>query len=300
MKPLFEINYTQDDIDAVEKVIRRGSHWSKGPEIDNFESELSQYLNRKYCLVFNSGCSALFASLVVYDCRGKKVGVTDFTYRGVHHVIEQVGGTIGYMPMSKEISHMDLEDMDDGFIIENDIVVLTHIAGFPAMHSKRVRNLADRHGFVLIEDACQGFGASLDNEKVGSFGDVVILSFCQNKIVTSGEGGAVLTDDWRVYSQMKEIREYNMRMSSVQAALGYSQFVRIGSTIKERRRQAHILETKYPCALEKSIGSFETYQMYLVEQEMEIPDGYETKMRFDGCELLKEIPLSLSQEVAAP
>ena len=136
--------------------------------------------------------------------------------------------------------------------------------------------------------------------KVGTFGEISILSFCQNKVITTGgEGGALLTDRIGVYLYGKEIKGIQLPHVIPPAAIGLSQISRIDEIIEERRRQAHILNKVYPCALKELPGHYQTYQMYLVKPEVEVPDYVETKMRFDGCELLKEIPLALSQVVAA-
>jgi perosamine synthetase len=280
--PLFTSQLTDKDIAEGERVLRRNYQLTKGEEVVEFERALAEYVVRKYCVVVNSGCSALEIALRIIQ--PDKIVMSPFTYHGVFHVLQR--NNISY-------DFLEIEENTYGFLpcgISSSKRMMTHIAGFPNQNADE----------CLIEDACQGFGARIKNKNVGTFGEIAILSFCQNKVVTTGgEGGALLTDRIGVYLYAKRIREYNYRMSSHAAAIGLSQLSRIDEIIEERRRQAHILNKVYPCALKELPGHYQTYQMYLVKPEVEVPDYVETKMRFDGCELLKEIPLALSQVVAA-
>lgn len=280
--PLFTSQLTDKDISEGERVLRRNYQLTKGEEVIEFERALADYVGRKYCVVVNSGCSAL--EIALHILMPHTVYIQPFTYHGVFKVINRYGSGVCFMEM---------EELTYGFLpcgrSGNDRI-MTHIAGFPNQCSDE----------CMIEDACQGFGGRVKNRKVGTYGNISILSFCQNKIITTGgEGGALLMDKLGQYMSAKECREYNYRMSSHAAAIGLSQLSRIDEIIEERRRQAAILKAYYPCALTELPGHYQTYQMYLVKPEVEVPDYCETKMRFDGCELLKEIPLALSQVVAA-
>lgn len=284
---LFTSQLTDKDISEGERVLRRNSSLAKGEEIVEFERALAEYVGRKYCVVVNSGCSALDIALRIIN--PKCISLQKFTYPGVFNVIERNKIKRTYLQMEIETYGVNAPCITEA----QECIMLTHIGGFfsrDAFHCE-------------IEDACQGFGSKRDgyvSYNAGQLGIVSILSFCQNKIITTGgEGGAILTDSTLYYAMAKEFRETNYRMSSHQAAIGLSQLSRIDEIIEERRRQAHILNKVYPCALKELPGHYQTYQMYLVKPEVEVPDYVETKMRFDGCELLKEIPLALSQVVAA-
>jgi dTDP-4-amino-4,6-dideoxygalactose transaminase len=271
--PLFRSYLTAKDIAEGERVLRRNRSLSKGDEIVEFERALADYVGRKYCVVVNSGCSALRIGLRILD---EQFWIPRFTYHGVIEICDEMGAFRCYCEYDSETY---------GAIVNSRTTLLTHIAGFPAVGSSE----------VFLEDACQGFGSKIKNRKIGTYGRIALLSFCQNKLITTGgEGGALLTDNSRYYSEALRIREYNYRMSSHQAAIGLSQLSRIDEIIANRRAMADKLKEKYPCALKELPGHFQTYQMYLVKPEVEVPDYVETKMRFDGCELLKEIPLDWS------
>jgi perosamine synthetase len=128
---------------------------------------------------------------------------------------------------------------------------------------KQLKEVAQSHGLVLIEDAAEALGASVNGRKVGSFGDAAILSFCQSKIITTGEGGAVVADSNEIYERLKLIRShgraetadyfssteymdyvtlgYNFRMSSITAALGIAQLNKISTIISMRQNKADYL-----------------------------------------------------------
>lgn len=298
--PLFTSQLTDKDIAEGERVLRRNYQLTKGEEVVEFERALADYVGRKYCVVVNSGCSALRMALDIQTVRDNPVVVQDFTYHGVHEVVKEYGSVLS-ADIEKDTYGLDWNHFHDypEFMERDRCVIITHIAGFPSKHSIELTAVFEMNDMNVLEDACQGFGGRIDGRKVGTLGFISILSFCQNKIITTGgEGGALLTDYDDVYNDLIEQREYNYRMSSHAAAMGLSQLSRIDEIIEERRRQAHILNKVYPCALKELPGHYQTYQMYLVKPEVEVPDYVETKMRFDGCELLKEIPLALSQVVA--
>jgi perosamine synthetase len=134
-----------------------------------------------------------------------------------------------------------------------------HYGGSPCM-IREIKEIAEDHKILLIEDAAESFGAKIGNEKVGDFGDSAMISFCQNKVVTTGDGGAVITDSQDVYERLKLVRShgrlenmdyfstwkemdyvvlgYNYRMSDITAALGISQLNKIDNLIDMRRRNA--------------------------------------------------------------
>lgn len=163
-----------------------------------------------------------------------------------------------------------------------------------------IRQLAEEKGLILIEDAAGALGAKLNGRMVGAFGESAIFSFAPNKLVTTGEGGAVVTDSDLVYENLKLIRShgraessdyfssrspmdyvrlgFNFRMSTMTAALGLSQIRKVEQLIAMRNEKAAYLSSRLS-ELERVIpprtveGRRHTYQMYTVR----LPDGEKTK-----------------------
>ena len=159
---------------------------------------------------------------------------------------------------------------------------------------REIREVAEDHNLLIIEDAAEAFGAKIGTEKVGSFGDSAMISFCQNKVITTGDGGAVITDSRDVYERLKLVRShgrlentdyfstwkemdyvvlgYNYRMSDITAALGISQLKKIDRLIHMRRRNAARLTKAFSRI--RSIAPpkppsdyYHIYQMYTIRTE---------------------------------
>jgi perosamine synthetase len=141
-----------------------------------------------------------------------------------------------------------------------------HYGGCPC-DIAALRDIADDHKLILIEDAAESFGADIKNRKVGTFGDSAMFSFCQNKIITTGEGGAIVTESRDLFEKMKLIRShgrletcdyfstsavmdyvalgYNFRMSTITAALGVAQIKKVEGIIEMRTRVADLYTSMF-------------------------------------------------------
>ena len=160
---------------------------------------------------------------------------------------------------------MDPNDLETKISKKTKAIIPVHYGGLPCKIDE-IKEISNKNKFYLIEDAAESFGASLNGRKIGSFGTVSILSFAGNKILTTGEGGALCTDSKQLYEKIKLIRShgrrlhseyfssmqdhdyfslgYNWRMSSMTAALGLSQFDKLNRIIQLRRRLARFYALK--------------------------------------------------------
>jgi len=293
--PLFKTYWEEEDIDAVAKVIRRGNYWTTGPELEELERNISKYIGLKYALSFNSGTSALHAVLLAHDVKDKEVIVPSFTFISTVNSTILAGGKPVFAEIEKESYGLDAEDVKEKINSKTKAIIPVHYAGGACKDIKALREIAKDHDLLLIEDAAESLGSTIDNKKVGSFGNSSMFSFCQNKIITSGEGGIILTDLKNVYAKLKLIRShgrqenkegyfsttkeldytqvgYNFRMSSITAALVNSQFKKIDKIIKMRKEKAkyydkllsNIKGMKIPSKIKNSCH---VYQMYTIQFE---------------------------------
>ncbi len=269
--PLYKVTWNKDDVKAVTQVIKRGMYWTGGKENVQLESEVSQYLDRRYGALFNSGTSALTALLLAYDIGpGDEVIVPAFTYPSTVDVVRFTGARPVFADIEEETYGLDMEDVEERITDKSKAIIAVHVYGLPCRIAE-LRDLADKHGILLMEDAAEALGAKYIGTKVGSYGDGAILSFAGNKIITTGEGGMALTDSLDINSRLGEIkRNRSWRMSTIQAALGITQFKKLEILLELRRKNAHYLSNKlyrlhkemrvpYPPA-----GSTHTYQFYTI------------------------------------
>ena len=178
----------------VSQVIRKGAFWAAAPNIAQFKEKLSEYLAVSYCVTFNSGTSALHAILLAYGiAQGDKVIVPSVTFITTANAPLFVGAKPVFADIEDVTFGLDPDDVSRKITGKTKAIIPIHFAGSPCM-VKQLKEMAQSHGPVFIEDAAEALGASVNGRKVGSFGDAAILSFCQNKIITTGEGGAVVAD----------------------------------------------------------------------------------------------------------
>jgi len=288
--PLFKIYWDEDDVQAVDEVIKSGMYWTTGPKSKEFEKLIAEYLGRKYAVVFNSGTSALHAAVQAHRIRTGEVIVPSFTFIATSNSLLMGGIKPVFADIEEKTFGLNPLDVEEAITKKTVAIIPVHYGGSPCL-IRELREIAEDHKILLIEDAAESFGAKIGKEKVGNFGDSAMVSFCQNKVVTTGEGGAVVTDSEDVYERLKLVRShgrlenmdyfstwkemdyvvlgYNYRMSDITAALGVSQLRKIDKLIHMRRRNAALL-TEALAGVKSMIspkppeGYYHIYQMYTV------------------------------------
>jgi perosamine synthetase len=289
--PLFKIYCDKEDVVMVNEAIQRGMHWAIGPNIERFENMLSEYLSTKYALVFNSGTSALHAILLACGIgQGDEVIVPSFTFIATANAPLFVGAKPVFADIEDRTYGLNPADVERRITPKTKAVMPIHYGGCPCSIGE-LREIARKHNLLLIEDAAEALGATVDDKKTGSFGNAAILSFCSNKVITTGEGGAIVTDSAETYERLKLIRShgraetanyfssneymdyvtlgYNFRMSDITATLGIAQLGKIDRVIEMRRGNAKMLSAKLSRISEIEIprapdNFFHVYQMYTI------------------------------------
>ena len=264
--PLFRIYQDEEDVKKVTDVIKRGEYWALGPEIIEFESRIAKYAATKYCVVFNSGTSALHAALLACKIKdGAKIAVPSFSFIATANCTLFVGGRPVFVDIEEERLGMNPEGL--GQIVRKekiDAVIPVHYGGCPCKIEEIVR---ESKKAIVIEDAAESFGATNKGKMTGTFGAAGVLSFAPNKVITTGEGGAVITDNREIYERLILARShgrldvagnyfatteasdyvelgYNFRMASMVAALGVAQIEKAEKIIRMRRQRADYLNKK--------------------------------------------------------
>lgn len=289
--PLFKIYWDEQDVERVSEVIKSGANWATGPNVQEFENRLAQYVGSKYALVFNSGTSALHAILVAYNIgEGDEVIVPSFTFIATANCALFVGARPVFADIEESTYGLDPEDVEEKITPKTKAIMPVHYSGL-ACHIEELAQIARKRNLLLIEDAAESLGASVGGKKVGKFGDAAMFSFCAPKVITTGEGGALVTDSTETYEKLKLIRShgrvetadyfatseyleyvtlgYNFRMSNILAALGIAQLEKIDRIIQMRRERAAHMSEKLSSVGEISLPTapdnfFHLYQMYTI------------------------------------
>lgn len=298
--PLFKIYWDNEDIEMVKDAIQRGMSWAIGPNIGKVEGMLADYIGTKYALAFNSGTSALHAALLAYGIgEGDEVIVPSFTFIATANAPLFVGAKPVFADIEEKTYGLDPKDVEGWITPKTKAILPIHYGGSPCFVHE-LKQVAERYNLLLIEDAAESLGAAINGKKVGSFGNCAILSFCANKVITTGEGGAVVTNSAEIYEKLKLIRShgraetanyfssteymdyvtlgYNFRMSDITAALGIAQLGKTDRVIEMRRRNSERMSVRLSAIAEIEVphspdGFFHVYQMYIIR----VKDGQEKR-----------------------
>ena len=289
--PLYKVSNDSSEIIAISKVIKRGTDWAIGPEIEEFEKTLAKYIGTKYCISFNSGTSAGHAALLTYNLKkNDQVLVPSFSFIATANWPLMVNSKTKFVDIEDKNYGMDPNKIENSISKNTKIVMPIHYAGLPCKINE-IKEITKRKKIALIEDAAESIGSKVNNKNVGTFGELGIFSFAGNKIITSGEGGAVVTNSKEKFEKLKLIRShgrktinnyfssiqtpeyvelgYNWRMSSITAALCLAQLNKIEKLIKARRQNAKYYQKKLQKISEIKIheepkGYKHVYQLYSV------------------------------------
>ena len=222
----------------------------------DFEERFAEYVGTKYAIGVNSGTSALEIPLRALDVKGHSVIVPTNTFFATPASVIHAGGKVIFADVTENLC-IDPASVRENIREDTKGVIVVHIGGIVAPRIKDIQEICKEHGLFLIEDAAHAHGSTLDGKMAGSFGDAAAFSFYPTKVMTSGEGGMITTNDKKIYERAQIFRDqgkagffgnvhtemgYNWRMSEVHAAIGLSQFARLGEFIDDRRKIARIYD----------------------------------------------------------
>lgn len=249
--PLAKPEILESDIAAVTAVLR-SSRLSQGPVLRAFEKALAAYLNIQHAVAVNSGTSGLQLALQALGIdAGDEVILPSFSFMAVTNAVLAARAIPVFVDIDPHTLNLDPAKLAPLLSARTRAIIVVHTFGIPAA-IQPILALARRHRFYVIEDACEALGAEAHGVKVGATGDVGIFAFYPNKQITTGEGGAVVTNSpelaQRVRTLANQGREvstnwfqhteagYSYRLADVNCALGLQQLSRI-EAILERREQ---------------------------------------------------------------
>ena len=253
MIPVYQPWITEKERQYVDEAM--ASTWisSKGAFLDRFERGFSGYLGADHGIAAANGTVALhlaFAALGIGP--GDEVIVPSLTYVASVNAISYTGATPVFVDSDAERWNLDPELLERAITPRTRAIEVVHLYGYPA-DMDPILDIAQRHGLAVVEDAAEAHGAEYRGRKVGSIGTVGVFSFFGNKIVTTGEGGMVVTNDEALAERARHLRGqgvsstrtywhdvigFNYRMTNVAAAIGCAQLERIDETLDAKRRVA--------------------------------------------------------------
>lgn len=253
----------KNDIKEVVKVL--GSDFlTQGPKSKEFEVALCKYTGADYAVVVSNGTAALHIACLAAGIRqGDEVVTSPLTFLASANCILYCGADPVFSDIEEDTGNIDSAKLEKNITKRTKAVIPVHFAGHPC-DLRAIRKIAKKYRLMIIEDAAHSLGAKFKDSKIGSgeYSDMTIMSFHPVKHITTGEGGAVLTNDKSLYDRLIMLRShgvtkeklknvsdgswyyemqllgYNYRLTDIQSALGISQLKRIEYFVKKRRNIA--------------------------------------------------------------
>ncbi len=281
--PLFELNYDDREENAVLNVLK--SKWiSSGQKCSELEDIMKEMFGTKYALTVTNCTAALHLSLCALGIKeGDEVIVPSLTFVATVNSVMYTGAKPVFCDVESYIRPViDPYKVEKLITNRTKAIVVMHYAGF-SCDMDGIVNIAEKYGLKVVEDACHGPLSEYKGRKLGTIGDVGCFSFFSNKNVSTGEGGAVITDDAELYNKIKLLRShgmtamsyerstghavsydvvelgFNYRLDDIRASLGIEQFKKLEEDIVKRRS----VRNKYIDRLKKIkdiIIPFEKYE----------------------------------------
>ncbi|HOP76917.1 MAG TPA: DegT/DnrJ/EryC1/StrS family aminotransferase [Thermogutta sp.] len=264
--PVFE----PDEVTAVVRVLQSGkvNYWT-GQEARRFEEEFAQAVECRYAVAVANGTVALEAALEALGIGpGDEVVVTCRSFVASAACVLRVGATPVFADVDRDSQNITAETIAPVLTPRTRAVIAVHLAGWPC-DMDPIMELASRAGLAVIEDCAQAHGARYKGQPVGSLGHIAAFSFCQDKIITTGgEGGMVTTNDPQLWRKVWELKDHgknwdlirqpgngtfrwvheslgtNWRMTEMQAAIGRVALTKLENWVGIRRANAAILRRR--------------------------------------------------------
>jgi len=256
--PLADPDIGNEEIEQVLEVLK--SKWiSQGRKVEEFEKKFAEYIGTEYAVAVSSGSAALHVAYIACGINeGDEVIVPSFSHISTANAALYFGARPIFAEINPDTYTIDPIDIENKITKKTKAIVSVHWAGHPA-EIDTLDEIAETKDLIHIEDACQSAGSIYRSQKTGNFGSAACFSLFPSKIITTGEGGIVTTNDRIIYDKLKMLRNYgqkpgknfchtilgyNYRITELQAALGIAQMGKIENNIQKKIQNANKLSIK--------------------------------------------------------
>jgi perosamine synthetase len=253
-KPLLGAEEKQEILNILEENVLTSPAIDGGKRVQEFETILKTYMNVKHVIAVNSGTSALHASLLSISIKqGDEVILPSFTFVATANSVMAAGATPIFADINKQDYTIDVVDIEKKINKNTKAIIPVHLYGHPS-NMNEINSIAREHSLYVIEDACQSLGSTYFQKQTGTLSDIGCFSFYASKVITTGEGGAIATNNDDFAENLKMIRNHgmihgydttlfglNLRLPELSAGIGKIQMKKLDKMLKIRRNNADIL-----------------------------------------------------------
>ena len=257
--PLSSPDITESDIEAVVDVLKT-PRLSLGPKLVEFENKMAEYIGVDYAVAVNSGTSALHLIVRALGIKdGDEVITTPFSFIASANCILFERAKPVFVDIDPVTLNMIVSGIEKRITEKTKAILAVDVFGYPAQWDE-LEQLAQKHNLLLIEDSCEALGAQYKGRKLGTFGEAGAFAFYPNKQMTTGEGGIIVTNNGKIASLCRSMRNqgrgegdewlqhsrlgYNYRISDINCALGIAQLERIESIVAKREQVACLYDIR--------------------------------------------------------
>ncbi|MBM4135410.1 MAG: DegT/DnrJ/EryC1/StrS family aminotransferase [Nitrospira sp.] len=278
----------------VSEVIDTG--WvTQGPRVAEFEEDFARYAGARYAIATTSCTTALHAALATSGVKaGDEVIVPSLSFIATANSVVHCGAIPVFVDINPDTCNIDVNKIEEAITNKTKVIMPVHQMGLPA-EIDGIREIAERHSLRVIEDAACAIGSAYKGKKIGGHGNIVCFSFHPRKVITTGEGGMITTDDAELAARLRRFRHhgmsisdierhkadkvmiesyheigYNYRMTDIQAAIGIVQLKRLFFILEKRRQIAEfynkaLSEIQHIRVPEIPDYIYHNYQSYWIE-----------------------------------
>jgi dTDP-4-amino-4,6-dideoxygalactose transaminase len=260
--PLMRPWLGDEEVEAVREVILSG--WvSLGPKVQEFEQEVAARVGAAHAVATNAATTAIHLALEVEGLKpGREVILPSFTCMANANAVLMAGGTCVFADIDDRTYNLDPEDVRSRITPETAAILMVDQIGMPADQAP-LRAISEEHGLILVDDAATALGACYRGRPLGGLGTTTCFSFHPRKMITTGEGGMLVTDQEDLAARARVLRSagastsdlerhramgalfqryfeagYNYRMTDLQAAIGVVQLGKLDEMLRQRHAQA--------------------------------------------------------------
>lgn len=296
-----------EDIEAVAEVLR-GGHLTQGTQVREFEASLARMIGVEHVVAVSSGTAALHLSLLAMGIGpGDAVAVPAYTWPATANVVALVGAEPVFVDIEPSTWGMDPTALQRALASDDRIKAIMPVHAFGRFADiVRINQVALARGIPVVEDAACALGATFRGRAAGSWGAMGCVSFHPRKVLTTGEGGAVATNDGAVAARLRMLRNHgldpstaspdfkvpghNLRLTEFQAALGIGQLRRLERILQRRRELAAIYSScfagtgvEHPRADDPAAHTYQSY-VVLLPHRAESQRSVISALRAEGIE----------------
>lgn len=251
--PVNEPVISEDSKKNVAEALATGWLSSSGPFVKKFEEAFASFVGRRFGVAVSNGTAALHTAILSLGIgKGDEVIVPAFSMGACFLSVIYTGAKPVFVDCELETYNIDPGKIEEKITKKTKAIMAVHTYGHPC-DMDPILAIAKKHNLRVIEDAAEAHGANYKNKKCGSFGSVSCFSFYANKIITTGEGGMLLTDDEEIANEAKKVRDlhhsnfkrfihdkigYNYRLTNIQAGIGLGELTHIDEYLARKEKLA--------------------------------------------------------------